>query len=275
MEYLYICNFCGEETLYKEKWLANRKAYPCIHCKKKKEKEQSYLLHQKKLLDKGFELINIIEGDHSKKHKVLFKCLSCGVLKEKNLYKISLPSSNYKCNCNNEKKNKTDLTMEEFFWYGNQKSLNKFNFLDSYKNLNSKLLVECKKCKLKSKRWGKEFFKKEIISCQCEIRSNGEQLVFDILKKNKFNFEEQYKISINEHILFMDFFLREYNTFIEYQGQQHYISVKYWGGQEKLMHQQYLDNLKREYCLKNNFKLIEIPYNLQDAEVEELIKNIG
>lgn len=57
-----------------------------------------------------------------------------------------------------------------------------------------------------------------------------------------------------------DFYLPKFNILIEYQGKQHYKSVEKWGGEEAFKDRLKKDSMKRNYCLKNNIKLIEIPY---------------
>lgn len=47
---------------------------------------------------------------------------------------------------------------------------------------------------------------------------------------------------------------------LEYQGKQHYEAVGKFGGKRGLFQQQFNDNMKRDYCLSHNIKLIEIPY---------------
>lgn len=47
---------------------------------------------------------------------------------------------------------------------------------------------------------------------------------------------------------------------IEFQGEQHYTSVTYFGGQKHLQRQKYNDLKKREYCYKNSYPLVVIPY---------------
>lgn len=47
---------------------------------------------------------------------------------------------------------------------------------------------------------------------------------------------------------------------IEYQGEQHYKSEEYFGGEEKFLQVKEYDKRKKDYCKKNNIFLIEIPY---------------
>ncbi len=56
----------------------------------------------------------------------------------------------------------------------------------------------------------------------------------------------------------------EYNTFIEYNGIQHYIMQNGFGGKLKFEAQVNRDNYLRKYCEENNIKLIEISYKEKD-----------
>ena len=47
---------------------------------------------------------------------------------------------------------------------------------------------------------------------------------------------------------------------IEYQGEQHYEPVAFFGDQKKFDRQRENDSAKREYCAKRGIRLIEVPY---------------
>jgi hypothetical protein len=68
--------------------------------------------------------------------------------------------------------------------------------------------------------------------------------------------------------------LSEYNICIEYQGEQHYKAVEFFGGKDQFKTQQKLDKIKRDYCKNNNIKLLEIPYwdfnNIEQILLKEL-----
>ena len=70
-------------------------------------------------------------------------------------------------------------------------------------------------------------------------------------------------------LLSFDFYLPEYKTVIEYQGEWHYFDFK---GQ--LETQQKRDKIKREWCVKNQITEIEIPYwefeNIDKILIEKL-----
>lgn len=112
----------------------------------------------------------------------------------------------------------------------------------------------------------------ETKSCGC-LRSFGEELIANLLTINKVSFEKQktfpdlkYKES-----LYCDFFLPDFNLVIEYNGEQHYKPVEFYGGEMTLKLTQLRDSIKKEYCEKHNINYLVIKFN-EDIE-DVLIKN--
>lgn len=95
--------------------------------------------------------------------------------------------------------------------------------------------------------------------------SKGEKHLYEFLKNNNFDFERQYtneECRLKNKLPF-DFAVFENNNIlflIEYQGEQHYRERPFFGGKEGFEYQKKRDSIKREFCLKNNIPLIEIPY---------------
>lgn len=58
----------------------------------------------------------------------------------------------------------------------------------------------------------------------------------------------------------LDIYIPSINTGIEYQGQQHYEPVDFFGGEEGYIKLKELDERKKVLCQENNVKLIEWPY---------------
>jgi hypothetical protein len=101
--------------------------------------------------------------------------------------------------------------------------------------------------------------------------SDGEQSIINILNKWNIKYEPQFPIFSKINIsgwLYVDFYLPEYNTFIEYNGEQHYIPIECMGGQLQFERQQARDKELRQYCKDNNINLIEIRY---DEDVWEVL----
>lgn len=100
--------------------------------------------------------------------------------------------------------------------------------------------------------------------CKC---SKGEQKIITILTTNQINFIPQYKFNNcvgTKRPLPFDFYLPDYNTCIEFDGEQHFnISRR---SKTKLKNEnmfkyiQINDSIKNEYCRYNEIKLIRIPY---------------
>lgn len=65
----------------------------------------------------------------------------------------------------------------------------------------------------------------------------------------------------------LDIYIPSLNIGIEYQGQQHYKPVDYFGGEEKLNEQKERDLTKKKLCVKNGIKLLEWKYDT-DVNIE-------
>lgn len=113
------------------------------------------------------------------------------------------------------------------------------------------------------------------ISCGC-LLSHGELATKNYLVSHNIEFEPQKKfddlIGTGGGQLSYDFYLPNYNLLIEYQGEQHYEPVKYFGGEEGLKIRQEHDRRKREYAQKNNIKLLEIIYKDYD-KIDSILDN--
>lgn len=97
--------------------------------------------------------------------------------------------------------------------------------------------------------------------------SKGEKEIENILKQKHISYigEKTFDNCKNQRLLAFDFYLPDYNICIEYQGIQHYESVDFGGkgkqySEEEFELNQKKDQIKRDYCKKNNINLIEIPY---------------
>ena len=119
-------------------------------------------------------------------------------------------------------------------------------------------------------------------SCGC-LKSKGELKIIQLLQKMNYNFSTQYSFSDLKTPqgakFYFDFAIfnkeNELICLLEYDGQQHYYG---WGGDKNsLKHIQFYDELKTNYCKKNNIPLHRIKftqYDKLDIEVlEGLIKD--
>lgn len=119
----------------------------------------------------------------------------------------------------------------------------------------------------------------DIKSCGCLKNSYGEIKIKNFLKDMNISFETQYCIKDCKNIkpLPFDFAIFNNNSLIcliEYQGDIHFKSTGGWNSKEDLILRQKRDNIKREYCLNNNIKLVEIPYTDLEKIDEEYIRKV-
>lgn len=102
--------------------------------------------------------------------------------------------------------------------------------------------------------------------------SKGESKIRKYLINNNIDFSEQYRFKDCKYKLQLpfDFYIPSLNLAIEYQGEQHYKPIEVFGGEEAFKKQQRNDKIKKEYCQKNNIKLLEIPYTEYD-NIEKIL----
>lgn len=111
-------------------------------------------------------------------------------------------------------------------------------------------------------------------SCgQCTIASFGEEKIKDILNQNSIEYETQKKFDTCKrkvHLLPFDFYVKNTNCLIEYDGKQHY-GIGGWNDQEGLKELKLNDDFKTQWCKENNIPLIRIPYTqYNDLKIEDL-----
>ena len=100
--------------------------------------------------------------------------------------------------------------------------------------------------------------------------SHGEETIDKVLKELNYHFERQKTFSDlkSKNVrraspLFFDFYLPDYNIYIEYDGIQHYSykeNTDGWNNEENFYKTKNRDRQKDEYCLSHNISLIRIPY---------------
>ena len=145
-----------------------------------------------------------------------------------------------------------------------------------FKNIKTKITTVCKKC-------GKEY--KALVSnilrghtCLCSINYRGENRISQFLDKYKVNYTKHKTYDDLKKVreLSYDFYLPKYELLIEYNGEQHYEPIDFFGGMETFKIQQLHDELKKEYAEKNKINLLIIPYwdfNNIEKILGEVIEN--
>ena len=117
----------------------------------------------------------------------------------------------------------------------------------------------------------------------CTSYSNEEKIV-KLLNEWEYRTETQKTFEGCKYVSYLrfDVFLTDFNTVIEYDGEQHYKPIT-WGNMSKEEAEKQLeknktrDKIKDSYCKENGIKLIRIPYwkseNIEEYLFDELVKN--
>lgn len=158
-----------------------------------------------------------------------------------------------------------------------EKFINKSNIIHNYKYDYNKVLFANQKTKVEIICNNHGIFYQAPtdhlrgVGCpRCQF-SKGEQQILIFLENNNINFDSQKRFKDCKNIkpLPFDFYLNDYNVCIEFQGEQHYRSISFYGGDKGLIKIQKRDKIKKEYCINNNISYIEIN---KDNINEELLK---
>ena len=147
----------------------------------------------------------------------------------------------------------------------------KKNIINPYKIMpysTKRIFWICEKCK---NCWDTKLYSRTFSSngsnCPKCSSSKGEIQVEKFLNKNNFSYLREYKFENCKYKkpLQFDFYIPNIKTALEYQGEQHFKIVSF-GEKDKQKSKKLFDQLlirddiKREYCVNNNIRLLEIPY---------------
>lgn len=235
------------------------------------EKESRYnRMHHKNVKNERFGTLTAIEtlGINNNGH-MIWKCLcDCGNIVETKLGDLTRGHVK-SCGCNRYDSFSLDLSNK------------KIGYLTAIKpisgNKNSKRKWECLcDCNKYTSVSTSDLVSGNTISCGCYSKSKSEKIISEYLSDLGIIHISQYKFSGCKNIrpLPFDFYLPEYDILIEYQGEQHYKSVDYFGGEEMFLRRSINDEIKKKFCATNKIKLICLPYTLSFEQIKEIIKNI-
>ncbi len=135
-----------------------------------------------------------------------------------------------------------------------------YTFLDSYVNAITKIRVKHNKCGHIYKVKPDSFLQGS--RCPYCNSPKGETIISKILDTLNINYESQKTFSDlkDDRLLSYDFFIPDQNILIEYQGQQHYQPINYFGGDDRFKYQKKHDKMKTDYAKFHRYNLITVPY---------------
>ena len=138
--------------------------------------------------------------------------------------------------------------------------------LESYQNMNTKILCECQLHKYQWKASPRKLLTRKTGCPKC-TSYQGEKLIDDILTAWGYNFTMQKTFPDCKDIKVLPFdrYLDDFNILIEYDGEGHFMPIPYGSMTQeqsiKVFHmRQRHDEIKNKYCLDHHIPLIRIPY---------------
>ena len=101
------------------------------------------------------------------------------------------------------------------------------------------------------------------VGCPHCNESKGEKEIAKFLSKYDINYDRQYKFPDCKNIyqLPFDFYIPSMRACIEFDGEQHFLPLSFFGGQEALDRLKVNDKIKSDYCEDNYISLIRIRYD--------------
>ena len=135
-----------------------------------------------------------------------------------------------------------------------------------YKGIFNPVLIKCNNCGIIFSQQPHVHFKGS--GCPMCSSSKGEKKIKEILENLEISFitQKTFKGLVFERPLKFDFYLTEYNSCIEFDGEQHFKAVNYWEGEKGLEKYRIKDDLKSYYCQVNNMPLLRIRFDEQNIE---------
>lgn len=226
-------------------------------------------------LGNRYGLLTVIDSTKDENNKTIWVCrCDCGNIRQirgKDLRRGNNTTCGVGCKLRYLRNNKfKDLTGQ------------KFNHLTvlSFKEINTahQSVWHCRcDCGKECDVTGCRMLDGSVKSCGC-LRSANEEIIEQYLIKHNIIFQREQVfddlLSPKKRHLRYDFGI--YNTnnqvigLIEFQGEQHFKSVDYFGGEEKFKERQLHDQLKYEYAYKNH---IPILYLRKNQSLEQKIDN--
>lgn len=261
----YKCLKCGRiieknraNHLYENKSL-------CQHCYSTKNSKIRDWIENFFKNNKNFKLI---EWDNNTGSKMKILCNSCNKIFYKSPCNIYEKKESTICPICGE--NGAPITKETFIERMKNNNLIGYEII-YYKSLKQKVVIK-HECGYTFSMNGYNFLKSKGCPNCFKTKSKGEIKIEQFLTQNNINFKEQYRIKDNPKLSY-DFFLPDYNILIEYQGEQHYFPIEWFGGEKQFERQLFNDEEKEKIAENNNLKLIKISYKDYDI-IDNIIHKI-
>ena len=264
------CNICNND-FYKTPHDLLEGKY-CQKCSisatgKDKLKTHSQFLREIQEINPNIEILGEYKGSHI---KIKYRCKVCDTISEQT---PTVMLQGHGCqNCANKKISECRKLKQEEVERRFDEIKEYVKIIGDYKGVNKKIKCECTIC---GYQWETVPNVLWFMGCKCPqcSFSHGETKIKDYFINHSIYYKSQQKFDdlrgVHNGLLSYDFYLPDYNCLIEFQGEQHEKSIKYFG-KEKFKSQIEHDKRKRDYAEANGYKLLEIWYYDYDR-IEEIL----
>jgi hypothetical protein len=275
---------CGYEwcAVYRD-ILRSKRNNGCVKCQKRSKSERVYTLsndvYLKRVNEYWEDKIEVLEEYKKGEDKIKVLCKVCDNIW--NPTARSLLRGNGCPKCGHEKTKLSRIkSNEKYLEELKYVHDNRINLIDKYFNSNTKINFKCCLC---DNTWlaNPNMILRGRGCPKCNF-SKGELLISKLLKDIGIKFKEQFIIkglkTNKGGTPRFDFAIFENNVLtkiIEYDGILHFEPVNKFGGLKRFEEQKEVDDFKNKYCIKNNIKMIRIPYyEISKIDIEYLKNKI-
>lgn len=242
--------------------------HDCPYCTGKNWSHDRFIYELNKIHGDKFNTLNKYRNSH---YKIRIQCNECKF--EWSVMPHHIINSKSGCPaCASKKRGYSQrLTNEEFLTKMKRWHADDILVIDKYTTAKNKIQFKCNKC---GHIW---ISLPNGHGCPSCTKSYAENLIHRILieKGIKFDTEVRFDDCRNKNPLPFDFVIygksNDIATIIEFDGIQHFQPIEWFGGEEGLKQQRIHDDIKTNYCLLKNIKLVRIRYN-QISDISKILQ---
>lgn len=260
------CNICGNEWFPRAGHLLEGRG--CAQCvfKSNSTDPLDYAKRFKNTIGDKFVQLTSYKNSHT---KIRVKSLSCGHSFEINPYDILSRKRCPKCY------GKFRKTTKQFAKEVYEATNGEYKLMSKYTSSKTDVTILHKSCNHIYNVHPHDFLHGN--RCPYCRMPKGETTISCYLDSHKIKYEIQknYLGCGNPHAWYpFDFYIPSINTLIEFDGEQHFKPVKYFGGISKLKDQQRRDKIKNEFAISHNIHLIRIPYTCRYKGINPILNSL-
>jgi len=252
----------------------NKKGSRCPNCCGNIKKTPKEFENEVRSLSNGeFEVLTPYKNA---KTKVLVRHLICGVSRMVNPNSFTSFSKAISCPyCNGGTLLSKDMVQKRI----SELTEGEYSLLGSYIDCHHKICIKHNPCGtiLETTLASMATHKSAPVCTVCYSKYKGEALVAQVLCKYDITYVAQKRFNSmkfnGKSTLSYDFYIPSNNVAIEYQGEQHYKPLDFFGGYHVFSNQVKRDNTKKDFANDNGISLVLIPYTVKTvSKVEKILQ---